>query len=139
MTHVRALIPAFRYDDAPAAIEFLCRAFGFEKHAVYEGTTRAIEHAELKLGNIFIMLGSAGGEGDWPAKTPGELGGVTGGTYIVLDSDDAVDAHYVQAKAAGAKIVREPVSHDYGGRGYSAADSEGYLWSFGSYDPGAAP
>jgi uncharacterized glyoxalase superfamily protein PhnB len=26
---------------------------------------------------------------------------------------------------------------DYGGRGYNCRDPEGYLWSFGSYDPWA--
>jgi uncharacterized glyoxalase superfamily protein PhnB len=31
------IIPTFHYDDAPAAIDFLERAFGFERHAVYEG------------------------------------------------------------------------------------------------------
>src|SRR5690606_38207307 len=39
------IIPCLRYRDAPAAIEWLCRAFGFEKHAVYaEGDT--VHHAQ---------------------------------------------------------------------------------------------
>ena len=29
------IISTFRYRDAPKAIEFLCRAFGFKKHTVY--------------------------------------------------------------------------------------------------------
>ena len=41
------IIPTFRYHDAPAAIEFLCRAFGFEKHAVYEGEGGTVAHAQL--------------------------------------------------------------------------------------------
>ena len=28
------IIPCLRYRDAPAAIDWLCQAFGFEKHAV---------------------------------------------------------------------------------------------------------
>ena len=37
---VATIIPSLRYRDAPAAIEWLCRAFGFEKHAVYaDGAT----------------------------------------------------------------------------------------------------
>jgi uncharacterized glyoxalase superfamily protein PhnB len=135
----RAIIPSFTYDDAPRAIAFLCEAFGFEKHAVYEGTERAIEHAQLKLGPHFIMLGSAHAGPEWPTKTPRELGGVTGGTYIVLERDEDVDVHCARARAAGARIVREPESPDYGGRSYSAADTEGYLWSFGSYRPESAP
>jgi uncharacterized glyoxalase superfamily protein PhnB len=132
---VRAIIPSFKYRDAPRAIEFLCAAFGFEKHVVYEGENGAIDHAQLKLGPDFIMLGSARNDEAWPSKTPSDLGGATGGVYVVLERDEDIDAHCVRARAAGAQIIREPNSPDYGGRSYSAADLEGYLWSFGSYRP----
>jgi uncharacterized glyoxalase superfamily protein PhnB len=49
-----------------------------------------------------------------------------------------VDAHADRARAAGAEIFLEPVDQDYGGRGYSARDFEGNVWSFGNYDPWAA-
>ena len=52
------VIPALQYQDAPAAIDFLCKAFGFEKKAVYEGEGGSIAHAELTLGNGMVMLGS---------------------------------------------------------------------------------
>jgi uncharacterized glyoxalase superfamily protein PhnB len=137
---VRALIPSFAYVDAPKAITFLCEAFGFEKHAVYEGAPGTIEHAQLKLGEFFIMLGTAGKNAEWPSKSPRELGGATtGGLYVVLENDAAVDAHFEQARKAGADIIREPRSPEYGGRDYSARDTEGYLWSFGSYRPEMAP
>ncbi len=42
---------------------------------------------------------------------------------------------FVKAKAAGAQIVREPVTQDYGGRDYTCEDPEGHIWSFGTYDP----
>jgi len=48
--------------------------------------------------------------------------------------DDA-DAHCDHAKAAGAEIVRELVTQDYGGREYTARDLEGHVWTFGTYDP----
>ena len=43
------VIPGLRYRDAPAAIEWLCRAFGFEKHAVYPNPDGSIAHAQLVL------------------------------------------------------------------------------------------
>ena len=52
------VIPALQYRDAPAAIDFLCMAFGFEKKAVYEGEGGSIAHAQLTLGNGMVMLGS---------------------------------------------------------------------------------
>jgi uncharacterized glyoxalase superfamily protein PhnB len=51
------VIPALQYQDARAAIDFLCTAFGFEKKAVYEGEGGAIAHAELTLGNGMVMSG----------------------------------------------------------------------------------
>src|SRR5215813_8408179 len=56
--------------------------------------------------------------------------------YVIVDD---VDAHFARAKAAGAVITREPVTQDYGGRDYTAKDPEGHVWTFGTYDPWAAP
>ena len=57
----QSLIPCLRYVDAPAAIEFLCTAFGFERYAVYadEVDPTLIHHAQLRLGNCMVMLSSA--------------------------------------------------------------------------------
>jgi hypothetical protein len=52
------IIPTLRYRDAAAAIEWLCRAFGFEKHLVVPGEGATIAHAQLRYGNGMIMLGS---------------------------------------------------------------------------------
>ena len=53
-----SVIPALQYKDAKAAIEFLCKAFGFTKNAVYEEKDGSIAHAQLTHGNGMIMLGS---------------------------------------------------------------------------------
>ncbi|MGI8564704.1 MAG: VOC family protein [Candidatus Dormibacter sp.] len=128
------VIPSFSYQDAKAAINFLEKAFGFEVHAVYEGEGGTIDHAELRFGNGMIMLGTAHDRPDWPTRAPGQLGGTTGGTYVIVADPDA---HFARARAAGAEIVRGLVDQDYGGRDYGARDPEGYLWSFGTYRPTA--
>ena len=130
------IIPAMRYRNAPAAIEWLCQAFGFEKHLVVPGENGTIAHAELTLGNGMMMLGSVrDNEFSKLVKQPDQLDGVeTQCPYVVVKD---ADAHYGQAVAAGAKIVREVEDASYGGRGYSCRDLEGHLWSFGSYDPWA--
>ena len=131
------IIPALQYEDARAAVDFLCRAFGFEAKAVYEGEGGAIAHAELTLGNGMIMLGSVN-QSDYGKLLvrPRAAGGVTMSVYAIVED---VDAHFVRAKAAGAVITREPVTQDYGGRDYTAKDPEGHVWTFGTYDPWAAP
>ncbi len=58
------VIPWMRYHDAPAAIDWLCRAFAFEKHLVVPGEEEGtIAHAQLRYGNGMIMLGTAGTHG----------------------------------------------------------------------------
>jgi uncharacterized glyoxalase superfamily protein PhnB len=128
------VIPAMRYRDANAAIEWLCKAFGFEKHLVVPGENGTVAHAQLAFGNGMIMLGSAREDefGQW-VKPPRETGGIgTQSAYVIVED---ADAHYARAKAAGAGIVMEVEDQDYGGRLYSCLDPEGHLWSFGTYDP----
>lgn len=130
-----SLIPSLRYHDAAAAIEWLCEAFGLERHLVVEGEDGRIEHAQLKLGSGMLMLGSTreGGYDDL-VTTVEEAGRPTGGLYGVVED---VDAHAERAREAGAEIVQEPADQDYGGRLYTCRDPEGNVWSFGSYDPWA--
>jgi uncharacterized glyoxalase superfamily protein PhnB len=118
--------PSLRYHDAPAAIEWLERAFGFERMQVIENPDGTIAHAELRWGDGVIMLGS---ERDDPVH--GSHAG-QGWNYVVVED---ADAHHDRARAAGAEIVMELTDQDYGSRDYSARDPEGNLWSFGTYAP----
>jgi uncharacterized glyoxalase superfamily protein PhnB len=43
------IIPSMRYRNAPAAIEWLCKAFGFEQHLVVPGENGTVAHASLLL------------------------------------------------------------------------------------------
>ncbi len=130
------VIPAFRYQDAPAAIEWLCKVLGFTRHAVYEGAGGEINHAELALGGGMIMLGSMkDDEHGRRFKSPGELGGAeTSSAYIVVPDADVV---YARAQAAGATIVRALQDMPYGSREFAVQDPEGHTWSVGTYDPWA--
>ena len=131
------VIPTLRYRDASAAIEWLCEAFGFEKHLVVPGESGTIAHAQLVFGNGMIMLGSAlDREFDKLQKPPSALGSVPSQSpYIILED---ADKHYARAVAAGAEIVMDIKDEDHGGRGYSCRDPEGHIWNFGTYDPWAA-
>jgi uncharacterized glyoxalase superfamily protein PhnB len=120
------IISTFRYDDPRGAIDFLCAAFGFTEHAAYEHDG-VIAHAELRLGDDWIMLGQSRPQDDGPPYP----GGPTT-TYVVVDDPDA---HHARAVAAGAEITQEPVERDYGSREYAAKDPGGNVWSFGTYLP----
>ena len=128
------IIPALRYRDAPAAIDWLCAAFGFEKHLVVPGAAGKITHAQLTFRNSMIMLGSAHETGDYDRliRQPADAAGVTQAPYIVVED---ADAHYARAKEAGAEILFDIADQDHGGRAYTCRDPEGHVWNFGTYDP----
>ena len=129
------IIPALRYRNAKAAIDFLCKAFGFETRMVVPREDDRIAHAELVLDNGMIMLGDAATEYGSFVVPPGTGQPVTQGIYVVVAD---VDAHYARAKAAGAEILLDIKTQDYGGRDYTCRDLEGHVWTFGSYDPWAS-
>ena len=134
-TNTRAtLIPCLRYRDASAAIEWLCKAFGFEKMLVVPEGKDRIAHAQLSFGNGMIMLGSLSDNAYGRLLTqPHEIGGAqTQTVYAIVTDPDAVCA---RAKAAGAEIVIDIKDEEYGGRGFTCRDPEGHVWTFGSYDP----
>jgi uncharacterized glyoxalase superfamily protein PhnB len=119
------IIPALRYDDAKAAIDFLERAFALEPKQVHENGDGAVLHAELTSGRGMVMIGSTG-QGDKQFDTG------RASLYVIVEDPDAL---HERAKAAGAEITREPQHMDYGSREFSARDPEGNVWSFGTYDP----
>ncbi len=128
------IIPTLRYKDAPAALDWLCEAFGFEKNLVVPDESGGIAHAQLVFGNGMVMLGSARDDAFGTLQAPLDAPDlpVSQSAYIIVAN---VDEHHARAKSAGAQIVLEPEDQEYGGRLYSCRDIEGNLWNFGSYDP----
>jgi uncharacterized glyoxalase superfamily protein PhnB len=134
-TAAQVLFPFLRYQDAPAAIDWLVKAFGFKEQMVVPNENGTVAHGELEFGSGVMMLASARDD-ELRIKSPRDLGAVSGGIYVYLED---VDAHCERARAAGAEIVRGPEHTDYGSHEYTARDLEGHLWSFGTYRPNAEP
>ncbi|PYR26098.1 MAG: hypothetical protein DMF92_19175 [Acidobacteria bacterium] len=123
------IFPVLRYENAPHAVEWLVRAFGFEKGAVYTGPADTIVHAELHWGPGVIGISSAT---DATAANP--WSSLRQGIYVRIED---VDGHHDRAKAANAEVVMPLRDTEYGSREYSARDLEGYLWGFGTYEMSA--
>ena len=130
----QAFFPGMRYADAPAAIDWLEKAFGFQRQVVYPGPDGTVAHAQLIFNGGMIMLGSYK-EDVFQYKTPRQAGGVTQAVYVYVPD---IDTQFARAKAAGAEIVVPLKDTDYGSREYSARDLEGHLWHFGTYLPDMA-
>lgn len=125
---------AVYYEDAVRAIDWLCRAFGFQVRLKIEGEGGRIEHSELTYGESVVMVGQVG-MANKPSfrQSPRSLSGAN--TQNLMFYVDDVEAHFAQARAAGAKIVSEPKTTDYGedywtDRGYECEDFEGHHWWF---------
>jgi uncharacterized glyoxalase superfamily protein PhnB len=137
MASPSTLIPCLRFRDAPAAIDRLCKVFGFQKGLVVPNASGGIAHAQLTLGGGMLMLGSASNDNEYGTmlKLPSELNGAqTQTVYLVVTDADAV---YERVVAAGMKIAIDIQDEEYGGRGFSCLDLDGHLWSVGTYDPWA--
>lgn len=131
-TPVASLYASLTYADAGSMIEYLCNAFDFEKRLVVPGPEGGVVHSELSLGSAVVMVSNA--KPEVKRVGPGSLDGVSHVLGITIDDPDA---HYAQAKTAGATIVQELRDEEYGSRGYVAKDLEGNQWYFGTYRPGA--
>jgi len=132
MTTAPTAYPCLSYRDAPAAMEWLKKAFGLKEMLVVPGENGSVAHAEMSLGQGVIMVGSGRSEFGW--ASPLDLRGSTASVYVAIPNPDE---HYAHAKAAGAEITIELYDSDWGSRGYSAKDIEGHHWSFGTYQPAA--
>ena len=125
--HTEHVWPCLGYADAPAAIDFLKAAFGFEATVVVPGDDdRAVAHSELLTPwGGGVMVTAAAGADDLAGR-PG-----TGSISVVVDDPDAL---FERATAAGAEVVRPLRDEtDYESRGFIVRDPEGNVWCFGTY------
>ncbi len=133
------ITPSIYYEQPQAAIDWLCRVFGFEIRLKIDGENGRVEHSELTFGDDgLVMVGTAGAgsdaKADWQKNyaSPRSTGHDTQGLAVFVDD---VDAHCARAKAAGATIFRELKTDDYGDdywvdRTYGALDCEKHQWFF---------
>jgi PhnB protein len=119
----QGITPYLFYEDAVAALGFLSRAFGFEETMRSALPDGRVAHAEMRLEDGVLFLGAP--DGDY--RGPRKLGTSTCCIYAYVAD---VDAHYEQARAAGAEVVEEPSNQEYGDRRYHARDLDGHDWYF---------
>ena len=118
------------YQNLPAALAWLTKAFGFTEHFRY-GAPDDPSGMQVIFGKAVIML-----QGPRGRSSPAQLGfGTQSLTLFVED----VDAHYARAKSAGAKIVEEPHETEYGEYQYGALDLDGHHWLFSRHAKDLSP
>lgn len=133
---VPTVTPYITYADASAALAWLAEAFGFTERDRITMPDGSIGHAEMTVGTDgLIMLSEATPHYQGPerhaetceaARRWLSVPYVIDGALVLVDD---VDAHFDQARQAGATILSEPEDSPHG-RGYRAADPEGHRWMF---------
>ena len=118
----QTVFPCIPFRDAHASIDWLERALGAERVAVYEDDEGRVSHAEIRIGENVLMCGD---ERAGSKATPAGVSVV----YVVVPDADAA---YERARAAGADVT-EPVDQDYGSRDITVTDPDGNRWSLGTY------
>lgn len=124
--------PELRYKDSAAAVEWLCRVFGFREVVRWTRPDGVLGHADLELEGGVVMV-APGPEG---YRSPADLGQFS--VQLIFFLRD-VDEHFRRSKAAGALILSEPKDKPWGLRQYLALDLEGHAWEFSQHVHDAAP
>jgi uncharacterized glyoxalase superfamily protein PhnB len=124
---VPPISPLIFYRDPKAALDFLERAFGFETRMLVEDGQGGVIHSEsLFEGHVVMVSGPPSGKWASPADLDGRR---TGSVHVQVAG--GIDELCEQARAAGARIEREPADQPYGDRVFTCLDREGHSWSFG--------
>ena len=118
----QTVFPCITFRDAKASFDWLERALGAERLAVYDDDEGRVVHAELRIGSSSIMCGD---ERAGSKATPPGVSVI----YVVVDDADAA---HERARSAGAE-VSDIVEQDYGSRDFTVTDPDGNRWSVGTY------
>ena len=79
---MQTIYPIIRYQDAPAAIEWLCSAAGFELLFRVPETGHDVRHAPLTMGQGVAMVGTL--RDDDELHTPARLGGCSQSALVIF-------------------------------------------------------
>jgi uncharacterized glyoxalase superfamily protein PhnB len=135
MSEYPAVIPMIAYENGPAAMDWLSRAFGFREKARMTTPDGRLSHGEMETGGGLVMLATPSPdyhgpkrhrEECEPARRWSEVPYIIDGVLVYVDD---VTAHFERAKAAGATILSSPEEASEGTR-YRAEDLEGHRWMF---------
>ena len=125
MANLEQIIPVLTYQDIAAAHDFLVMAFGFSGGGVHRNAEGQAVHGEVRAGKATIWLHRVMAEHQLDSPRATDV--ANSGLFVYVDD---VDAHYEQARTAGARIDSQPVDQPYGQREYGARDLEGHRWWF---------
>jgi uncharacterized glyoxalase superfamily protein PhnB len=109
--------PVLVYPDVRAAVAWLESAFGFEERVrIGDG-----HRAQLRVGADGAVV-VADVRGDQVAPRTGVV------THVIKVRVEDVDAAYARGRDAGARVIEEPTTYEYGERSCMLEDITGHRW-----------
>jgi len=120
--------PYIIVDGGAKALDFYARAFGATERLRIPGAGGKIGHAEITIGDSYIML--ADEHPEVGALSPTTVGGSPVTLHVYVADVDAVVA---KAVAAGAKLTRPVADQFYGDRVGGVTDPFGHRWSIATH------
>lgn len=121
------------YRDAPAALRWLERAFGFETTLEFPDERGGIMHAEMRREGVSFSVFTDEEGYDRPARKGDTIGH---GLYVSLGDHATIDAIHRTAVAEGATEIWGPAETEWGTYRFRVLDPEGYEWTVGTFVPG---
>ena len=123
------------YEDGHAAMDWLCRVFGFTEKTRWKDNQGRLSHGEITMGDGLIMLASPSPDYQSPATHRKncqaaakwyEVPYIINGILVYVED---VEKHFVESKKQGARILSE-IETGGPGKRYRAEDLEGQRWMF---------
>jgi PhnB protein len=122
--------PYLVINDGARAIDFYKKAFGAKEIMRMDGPDGKISHAEVKIGDSIVMLGSA------PNAQPPHAGDSPVNIFLYLED---VDSTFKNALAAGAKELQPLADQPWGDRYGRVTDPFGHTWALATHIEDVSP
>ncbi|MBC3347845.1 VOC family protein [Pseudomonas sp. SWRI196] len=116
-----SITPYLGIQKAAEAIEFYKKAFNATEVMRLDMPNGDVGHAELRIGDCPIMLGTPCDQG--PLRNPEQS--VPVGLHLYVED---VDNAFAQAIAAGGTVISEVKDQFYGDRSGTLKDPFGHVW-----------
>ncbi len=126
--------PYLTVRGASGALEFYAKAFGAEERFRMPGPDGSIMHAEMRIGDSFVMLGEECPQ--MGASSPQLLGGSPVSLMIYVTD---VDASFARATSAGCTAQVPPTDMFWGDRYCKLQDPYGHLWGIATHKEDVCP
>lgn len=129
------IVPMLTYENGIAAMDWLCRVFGFTEKTRWLDSEGRLSHGEITMNDGIIMLANGNPNYESPLRhrqncTRSEkwysVPYIINGVLVYVDD---VQTHFEDSKKLGARILSDLEFGEPGAR-YRAEDLEGQRWMF---------